>query len=57
MTVRDDDSELISGSYPYFIDYVKCAVVASDFGYGQDRYNFTDDETKIDIALDLIEID
>jgi hypothetical protein len=40
LTLIDDDSELVSGTYDYFIDYVLCKLMSAGHSYTQKVYSY-----------------
>jgi hypothetical protein len=56
-TLRDDDTELVSGSYAYFIDFVECHVKINNFQAQQAIYAFNKYQTKSGVTLTLEETD
>jgi hypothetical protein len=57
LTLRDDDSELVSGTYSYFIDFVECRVKLDPFQAQQGIFSWTKWKTKSGAKLTLEEID
>jgi len=56
LTVTDDDSELISGSYDYIIRFIECFISKFDFNYSQKRYYWEQETWKNGFRLEIEEL-
>jgi len=52
-TVIDNDSELVSGTYDYYVDFIICRVSNSKFQYSQPIYNYEKEHWKTGYSLML----
>jgi hypothetical protein len=57
LNLIDDDNELISGSYSYFIDFILCRVKKPSFAYSQRTFDYNKDTTKSGYSIVFEEID
>ena len=57
LTLVDDDNELVSGSYSYLIDFIKCKVKQETFAGQQAVFAYLKWQTKADHAITFEEVD
>lgn len=56
LTVSDNDSELPSGSYDYYIDFIECKINKLEFGYSQPRFFYTREHSKTGFNVSFEEV-
>lgn len=57
LAVRDDDSELVAGTYYYYIDFIVCKLTDVAFGYSQPRFLYTREYSKTGFQIQFEEVD
>ena len=55
--LTDDDSELITGTYTYFIDFILCRVKPASFKYNQQVFKYSNDTSKSAYSITFEDID
>jgi hypothetical protein len=56
LCVSDDDDELPTGSYEYYIDFIECKVQRPEFSFNQDIYLWTREHSKKGFAIIFEEV-